>query len=152
MVHNGILSASVDLAFDYGNMIIVDPQLYALNLPAPIVREKLDVLTTRLSALPGVERVAGAVAPPPCGRLMMESLPGLPHVYRNAVARSYFSVMNLPIVCGRTFLEGEQNVVIVSESAARAVWPNQEPVGEIWNVAGAERTVTGVVKDSGRIF
>jgi ABC-type antimicrobial peptide transport system permease subunit len=80
---------------------------------------------------------------------MMENPPGLPHVYLNPVAASYFSVMKLPIVRGRTFFEGEQNAVIVSESAARAVWPNQNPVGKTWNLAGAERTVTGVAKDSG---
>src|SRR3979409_2250018 len=57
--------------------------------------------------------------------------------------------MNLPVVRGRIFLPGEQNAVIVSESAARAVWPNQNPVGKSWNLAGAERTLTGVVKDSG---
>jgi ABC-type antimicrobial peptide transport system permease subunit len=96
-----------------------------------------------------VEGVTAAVAPPLGGRLMIESLPGLPHVYRNSVAPSYFSVMHLPIVRGRTFFEGEQNTVIVSESAARAVWPDQDPVGKIWNLAGAQRTVAGVVKDSG---
>src|SRR5436305_13312097 len=79
----------------------------------------------------------------------MDSLPGLPHVYRNAVAASYFGVMNLPIVLGRTFLPGEQNAVMVSESAARAIWPNENPVGKIWKYAGAARAVTGVVKDSG---
>jgi ABC-type antimicrobial peptide transport system permease subunit len=57
--------------------------------------------------------------------------------------------MHLPILRGRTFLEGEQNAVIVSESAARAVWPNQDPVGKIWSLAGADRTVAGIVKDSG---
>lgn len=149
LAHNGILSASVDLAFDYRNMVVIDPQLYARNLPAAVARQKLDALSTRLSALPGVEGVTAAVAPPLGGRRMIDSLPGLPHVYRNAVASSYFSLMNLPVVRGRTFLPGDRNAVIVSESAARAVWPNQDPVGKTWNLAGAERTVAGVVKDSG---
>jgi ABC-type antimicrobial peptide transport system permease subunit len=38
---------------------------------------------------------------------------------------------------------------VVSESAARAVWPNQDPVGKVWNLAGASRTVVGVAGDSG---
>jgi hypothetical protein len=57
--------------------------------------------------------------------------------------------MQLPVMQGRTFLAGEQDAVIVSESAARAVWPNQDPLGKRWNLANAERTVVGVVKDSG---
>ena len=149
LAHNGILSASIHLAFDYPNMVVIYPQLYARNLSPAVARQKLDAISTRLRSMPGVESVTAAVAPPLGGRLMIDSLPGLPHVYRNAVASSYFSLMNLPVVLGRTFLPGEENAVIVSESAARAVWPNQDPVGKIWNLAGATRTVTGVVKDSG---
>jgi hypothetical protein len=80
---------------------------------------------------------------------MIDSLPGLPHIYRNAVSASYFKLMNLPFVNGRTFLPEEQKTVIVSESTARAVWPNQNPVGKTWTFAGFDRVVTGVVKDSG---
>jgi predicted permease len=149
LAHNGILSASLDLSFDYEKMIVVYPQIYTQNVHPVTARQRLDALSLRLSALPGVADIALAVVPPFGGRLMLDSLPGLPHVYRNAVSSSYFRLMNLPFSGGRTFLPGEQNVVIVSESAARAVWPNQNPVGKIWNLAGAPRTVMGVVKDSG---
>ncbi len=149
LAHKGIVSAAVNVAFDYRNMIVIDPQLYARNLPVPIVREKLDALTTQLKALPGVQGVTAAVAPPLGGRVLIESLPGLPRIYRDAVAPSYFSVMQLPIVRGRTFFEGERNAVIVSESAARTIWPDGDAVGKIWKFAGASRTVTGIAKDSG---
>jgi predicted permease len=149
LAHNGILSASIHLAFDYPNMVVVYPQLYARNLPLAVARQKLDEISTRLSALPGVDGVTAAVVPPLSGRVRMDNLSGLPHIYWNAVAPSYFGLMNLPIVLGRMFLPGDQNPVIVSESAARAVWPNQDPLGKVWKLAGAERTVTGVVKDSG---
>jgi macrolide transport system ATP-binding/permease protein len=149
LAHNGILQASVDLSFDYQNMAVIAPQLYARNLPAAVARQKLDALTTAMSALPGVEGVTTALIPPLSGRVKIDTLPGLPHVYRNSVAPSYFGVMKVPIVRGRTFLPGEQNVVIVSESAARAIWPNQDPVGKVWNLAGADRTVAGVATDSG---
>jgi len=149
LAHNGILSASIRLAFDYPNMVVIDPQLYARKLPPAVARQKLDTISARVRSMPGVVGVTTAVVPPLSGRLMIDSLPGLPHIYRNAVASSYFSLMNLPVMLGRTFLPGEENAVIVSESAARAVWPNQDPIGKIWNLAGAMRTVTGVVKDSG---
>lgn len=149
LAHNGILSASIHLAFDYPNMVVIYPQLYARNLSAAVARQKLDAISTRVRSMPGVEGVTAAVVPPLSGRLMIDSLPGLPHVYQNPVASSYFSLMNLPVVLGRTFLPGEKNVVIVSESAARAVWPNEDPVGKTWNLAATARTVAGVVKDSG---
>jgi predicted permease len=149
LVRNALASASVDLAFDYRNMIVVDPQLYGRNLTAPAAEQKLDALSARLAALPGVQGVTAAVVPPLSGRLAIETLPGLPHVSRNAVAPSFFQVMQLPVLRGRAFLAGEQSTVIVSESAARAVWPNQDPLGKLWRLANAERTVVGVVKDSG---
>jgi hypothetical protein len=57
--------------------------------------------------------------------------------------------MQLPVVRGRTFMPGEQGAAIVSEAAARAVWPNEDAVGKLWKLAGTERTVVGVAKDSG---
>jgi hypothetical protein len=147
--HNGIASASVDLAFDYRNMLVIDPLLYSKSVTPPVARQRLDALSARFAALPGVLGVTAAEVPPLGGRLSVESLPGLPHISRNAVAPSYFEVMQLPLVRGRTFLPGEQGAVIVSESAARAVWPNQDPLGKPWHLAGAVRTVVGVVRDSG---
>jgi predicted permease len=145
LTHKGILSASIDLAFDYTNMIVVYPQERA----ASSALQRLDALSTRFSALPGVDGVTAAVAPPLGGKAIVDSRPGLPPVYRNAVAPSYFTVMSLPVRRGRTFLAGERNSVILSESGARAVWPNQDPLGRIWKLGGTGRTVVGVVKDSG---
>ena len=149
LARNGIRSASISLGFDYKNMVTIYPQFYGRDLPPAVAAQKLDAISTSLSALPGVDGVTAALVPPLGGRVMIESLPGLPRVYRNAVARSYFDVMKLPFVRGRTFLPGEPNVVILSESAARSVWPNEDPIGKTWNFAGSLRTVTGIVKDSG---
>jgi len=149
LARSAISSASVPLAFDYRDMLVIYPQLYGRNLTAPVVQDKLNALSARFSALPSVAGVTAAVVPPLGGRLIIDSLPGLPPVYRNAVAPSYFTVMGLPVMRGRTFLPGERDVVIVSESAARAVWPDQDPLGKQWQLARAERTVVGIVKNSG---
>jgi predicted permease len=149
LAHNGIASASVDLAFDYRNMLVIYPQLYGRSLTGAAAEQKLDALTERFAGLPGVDGVTTAIVPPLGGRALIDTLPGLPPVYRNTVAPSYFAVFQLPVVRGRTFLSGEQGAVVVSESAARAVWPGQDPLGKLWRFAGAERAVVGVVKDSG---
>lgn len=147
--HNGIANAAIDLPFDYRNMVVVYPQLYGRNLSAAAAQQKLDAMIAELGALPGVDGIAAAAVPPLGGRAQMDNVPGAPRVYANAVNASYFAVMNLPPVRGRVFLPGEDRVVIVSESAARAVWPGEDPIGKTWRVAGEERVVVGVVKDSG---
>src|SRR5262249_8349129 len=111
--------------------------------------QKMDALLVRLSAMPGVEGATTAVAPPLGGRVLFENLPGLPRIYRNVVGPSYFGLMQLPVLRGRTFAAGEQKVAVVSESAARTIWPNQDPIGQTLNLVGAEQTVVGVVKNSG---
>src|SRR5688572_26531854 len=50
-----------------------------------------------------------------------------------AVSSAYFDVLGVPIVRGRAFTDVERDhdaVVIVSESVARALWPNGSGVGE----------------------
>ncbi len=149
MAHNGILLASIDIAFDYEKMIVVDPQLYTANLPPSVARQKLDALSQRLAALPEIDQVSEMTSPPLGGRVTIDTMPGLPRIIRNEVAPSFFRSMGLPILRGQTFLPGEQNAVIVSESAARAIWPGQDPVGKTWTYLGPDRVVDGVVKDSG---
>src|SRR5262249_27276893 len=112
-------------------------------------KQKIDTLRERFAAMPGVDGVTTAVLPPFSGRVRIAILPGLPHVFQNVVDPTYFKVMQLPVVRGRTFLPEEGNAVIVSESAARAVWPGEDPLNKRLTLAGADRSVVGVVKDSG---
>ena len=149
LARGAIRSAHLDVLFDYEKMVIADPQLYEHNLPPKIEQQRLEDITTRLAQIPGVDGVALAVAPPLSGRRWVTSLPGLPLLYPDNVSASYFSVMRLAIVRGRTFLPGEQNIAIVSQSAARAMWANEDPIGKVWEFDGKKLTVVGVVKDSG---
>ena len=149
LARGAIRSAHLDVLFDYEKMVIADPQLYEHNLPPKIEQQRLEDITTRLAQIPGVDGVAIAVAPPLSGRRWVTSLPGLPLLYPDNVSASYFSVMRLAIVRGRTFLPGEQNIAIVSQSAARAMWANEDPIGKVWEFDGKNLTVAGVVKDSG---
>ena len=149
LARNGIRNAGVDLAFDYRNLVVVDPQFYNHPRPPAINMQKLQALTDALAALPGVTGVTAATVPPLGGRTGIENIPGAPRVYRNEVAPNYFAALELPIVRGRTFLAGERDAAVVSESAARALWPAEDPLGKTIRLAGADRTVAGVVRDSG---
>ena len=54
-----------------------------------------------------------------------------------AVSGSYFDVLDIPIVRGRTFMPWERDhhpVAIVSESVARALWPDGRGVGETFRL------------------
>jgi predicted permease len=149
IVRGAIRSAAINFAFDYKQMVIVAPQLFSQHLSPSVARQKLDALIERLGRLHGVDAITEAVAPPLGQRNAMRSLPGLPPVWLNPIAPSYFAALKIPLVRGRTFFPGEHDAVIVSESAARAVWPNQDALGKRWLIENALRTVVGVAKDSG---
>jgi len=58
---------------------------------------------------------------------------GKTRVVLKAVSGSYFDVLGIPIVRGRSFMASERDhhpVAIVSESVARALWPDGRGVGE----------------------
>jgi predicted permease len=62
----------------------------------------------------------------------------------------YFSTMRIPLVRGRPFGEVDRRsgsrVIIVNETLASRMWPNESPIGKVVNVEG-EREVVGVAKD-----
>jgi putative ABC transport system permease protein len=74
----------------------------------------------------------------------------------SVASRGYFKALGIPLIRGRLFADGDTaeapHVAIVSESMARATWPNQDPLGrtiEFGNMDGDLRllTVVGVVGD-----
>ncbi len=146
---NAIRSADIELNFDYRNMIVAYTSFAGPRLPPAPIAQKFDTLMTRLEQLPGADGVTAAVMPPLGQRYSVNTLPGLPPVYTNYVAPNYFAAMRLPVVRGRAFHAGEVDAAIVSETAARAIWPNEDAVGKRWLFENSQRTVVGVVKDSG---
>src|SRR5262249_8667720 len=56
-------------------------------------------------------------------------------IHYNAVTPNYFETVGIPIIRGRVFTEEERRVgaavVILSESTAENLWPNQDPIGKL---------------------
>ena len=70
------------------------------------------------------------------------------------VGANYFRAFGIPIRRGRGFLstdtKGSGNVVIINETLARQLWPNQDAVGRrlVQTINNSEWTVVGVASDT----
>ncbi|SPE30090.1 conserved membrane hypothetical protein [Candidatus Sulfopaludibacter sp. SbA6] len=130
-------------------------------------------LEARMRRIPGVREAALANWAPPEGKLEAQMLyallnvagrPGLDEgtggmVMWRSVTPRYFAALSIPILRGRGFQEEDRdpnrNVMILSDSLARRLFPGEDPVGkQILPGKGAWRTVVGVagnVKNNGLI-
>jgi predicted permease len=117
----------------------------------------------RMRRVPGVAAVAAAYRAPLYGgfrrfqyRRGQETLVAA----YDFVSAGYFAVFRIPVVRGRLFTDAESDgllpVAVVSETAARYLWPGRDPIGEELPAdmdgrpAGLPRTVriVGVVRDT----
>jgi predicted permease len=161
------VSRTDDLGFDHRDVAVAsfDRSLGNLGYGAEEAAVFQRRLAERVGELPTVETVAYAWREPLAydgGGFMVARLPGqdpsqYQRVERNHVSAGYFSVVGIPIVRGRTFAETDladtSSAVIVTETTARRLWPEQDPIGRtlLRRVgAGQEAAlqVVGVVKDA----
>lgn len=75
-----------------------------------------------------------------------------PNGFPRIISDGYFHAMGIPLKEGRDFTErdtkGELNVIILNETAARTLFPGQNPLGQIVLADDPKgRTVVGVVGD-----
>jgi len=119
-------------------------------------------LLERVRALPGVEATSLASPLPLSGRMVGTAVSlegvdpdagGVP-VSFSAIAPQYFTTLGIPLVRGRDFAAsdgaGAPLVVIVNETLARRLWPDQDPLGRRLRMYGRTepyREVIGVAKD-----
>lgn len=118
-----------------------------------------DELVERTGSLPGAESVAvsstlpvNGGGPDPSWDVIPEGLPenedGIPSRYRR-VSPGYFHTMQIPILDGRDFdgFDGRnnQNVIILSQSLAQQLWPDQSSVGKRVIIGETDHQVVGVV-------
>ena len=155
---------NVDPGFQVSDLvsmqILLPPPAYA----APAERLRFfESFQSRLHNLPGVESAA-VVSYVPFGRLGFSnplqidgqdpSEPG-PSVNWNMVGPAAFETMKIPLVQGRWFNELDRadtnSVVVIDETTAERLWPDQNPIGKRLLPTGAQfgswREVVGVVGD-----
>ena len=123
------------------------------------------MLEQRVRALPGVQSVCFAGAPPGAGGLLDWNLVEIrmPVQERgggklsglNIVSADFFETFHIPIVAGREFLETEDaaSAVVVSETFARSFWGKEDPIGKVIEDDSGDRwQVVGVARDTRSIL
>jgi predicted permease len=140
-----------DPGFGYERLVSVDAQLAQHGYSAGAAKAYLDQMQTRLLAVPGVRSVSLVLLPPLGHAVSREDreIDGRTMtVYPNWVAPGFFQTMQIPMLLGRTFSPGDKNVVIVSQSFARAQWPGQNPLGKRVGDDKQKDTVIGMAGDA----
>jgi len=128
---------------------------------AAALLQATQAIEAQTAAVPGVRRAAIASNVPGVGTFSNGLVPeGEAPELRNVrqsmarfVSPGYFEVMGLPIVRGRGFTDADRAgaplVMVVNQTLAQRLWPNQDPIGRRVNGSAptAAKVVIGVVAD-----
>lgn len=138
--YDGKRVVDLDFRFPEGSKYTAEQKL-------TVVRE----LRTRLAAVPGVVAVTSARAPDDYGvRAAAVSLNGENPTSKNKqgilyytwVQPNYFTTLGVTILLGEGFTDDTQkgeHSVVLSESAARQLWPGRNPIGRSLRLGTAEQ-------------
>ena len=165
MVKSFLRMQSVDTGYDAEGLVTMTVDLPRSSYPDPDrARQFHGELLERLDGIPGV-RTAGAISFRPMagvgimGNFTVEGETPLPRGYsvdKPTVSPGYFAAMGIRVLSGRAFTARDDadspGVVIVSETVAERVWPNDDAVGRRISMrdrpaAGDWLTVIAVVND-----
>ena len=154
---------SINPGFEASNVLTL--RLNPTGMARDSVPSFYTEMISRLEAIPGVERAAVGDCPPlngGCNGTVITfpdraptPLDQSPGIGIHTMTPSWFETMQVPLLAGRLFTEadrlGTPKVLLISESAAKQFWPNQNPIGKRAAVyqggfdTGAE--IIGVVGD-----
>ena len=159
---------SAELSFEPSSLEVAELALrYDRYDSPPRQRAMLEQLLPAIASLPGVEAVTPVVAVPFSGAHGWDGMLASegqspdeartnPMLNMEVVAPSYFETFGLTVVRGRPFTEDDREgapmSAVLSESAARHYWPDEDPIGKRLTLgpAGAQQVmrVVGVVPDT----
>jgi predicted permease len=154
----GLLHAmTIDPGFDRKDVLAVSPRLTMSGYDSLRTRLFLDDFVARLPAVPGVRLVTRGnvpienIAPGWITRPGVDPPPSpdrRSNGFYNAVSETFFDALGIGIIRGRAFSAAEVRaqapVVVVSETAARTLWPGEEPLNQVVAVRPTVRGVPGL--------
>ena len=167
-LHSLIKLVTLDVGFDRSNVLLVNANAVAANIPAADRPSAYEDMENRLRALPGVVSVSRSSRIPISQNEWMNPVqvdtPNPPRgedsvVYLTYISNGYFQTLRTPLLAGRNISAGDTEtspkVALVNEAFARKFFPNMDPVGKLFRrvegIAGKPPTpiqIIGLVKDS----
>lgn len=168
MLHTLSNLQSIDPGFDPAHVLVFSIDLSSANYQGPRVAAFYQDLLERLRHVPGVRAASMAAALPvmggdlrvdltvspeegPLSKVSEASLPAVRHAL---VGSHYFETAGIKLLQGNDFgpEEGAANpdAVIVNETAARLLWPGQNPLGKRVRLVQTDSpfSVVGVAADA----
>ncbi len=147
-----------DKGFETGHVAIAEADLPRNTYGADPSRTAFDDAVLRnLRAIPGVQSAGLVSAMPLEGESWIEDLYRVDRPNQDApllnlrwVGPGYFETMRERLVAGRFFEERDRNLssAVLSESEAKALWHDENPIDGQVQTEGRKFTVIGVVADS----
>jgi predicted permease len=138
---------ATDPGFDYRHLVSLSPGLRAHGYGAPAAQAYFDQLRARIDAMPEVRATSQALLGPWSDLHMGADWMGRQYA-GNRVDPQFLDTLGVRLVRGRNFRPGEDGVALVSEAAARALWPGQEALGRRLPWGRDGQTVIGVVRNA----
>ena len=154
---------SVDLGYDVNQTLVADINLDVRGYTQEAGLAAYEQILSRIEALPGVVAVGAARVMVLSGgaRTTTISTDGRPPqqdgsntltARANVVTHRYLDAMRTPVVRGRSFdpsdRPGTQRVAVVSQSFAKRLWGNDDPIGRRFGSTSDQLQVVGVVPDT----
>lgn len=149
---------STNVGFDARPLAMLSARVKLDGLHAEVIRPFLDIVN-EMTKTSGVTAAASTHVPL-ASTWLREFVAGSPSnpegqsvmLPMESVTAEYFRVLGVPLVTGRFFDERDvktaERVTILNESAARAFWPGESPLGrQITFSKALAYTVIGVVSD-----
>ncbi len=146
LIRSSINSLKMETGYDSQHVVALDLQFpEGPNYTGARKLALVHQLRTRLAALPGVAAVTSAKPPGDYGLPIAVAGQFMQYTY---VQPNYFQTLGIPVLLGRAF-QSERSIIL-SESAARQLWPGQNPIGRTVPLGpdGAAYQVIGVARDT----
>src|SRR5262249_11614234 len=134
---------NVEPGYNLEDIVFADFDLTRQGYDAPRAAAFHRQLAERLSGYPGIDEVA-QVEPVPLSAsrhgtmVVLDGKAGNHQISNSNVSAGYFRLLGIPVIQGRAFDEREARagapVAVISETAARNFWPNEDPIGKRFRI------------------